>query len=71
VLTAVLLEKSAQLQLVASTFGNLRPIPGELIPAIHERKYQPGFATEYWHAWVRELRRTGGAFGMPDEGVSQ
>lgn len=67
VLSAVLLEKSAQLQSVASTLGNFRPIPDDLIAALHDRKYQAGFATEYWDAWVRELRRSGGAFGMPGE----
>lgn len=66
VMTAVLLEKSAQLQSVAATFGNFRPIPDDLVAALHDRKYQPGFPTEYWDAWVRELRRSGGAFGMPD-----
>lgn len=65
VLTAVLLEKAVQLQSVASTFGELRPIPDELVQSIHSRKYQPGFPDEYWDAWIRALRRTGGAHGMP------
>ena len=37
-----------------------------VIAAIHERKYQADFPGEYWDAWVRELRRSGRAFGMPD-----
>ena len=65
VLTAVLLEKAAQLQSVASTFGRLRPIPDELVQSIHERKYQSGFPDEYWHAWIRALRRAGRDEGMP------
>jgi len=65
VLTAVLLEKAAQLQSVASTFGRLRPIPDELVQSIHDRKYQSGFPDEYWHAWIRALRRAGQDQGMP------
>jgi L-fuculose-phosphate aldolase len=65
VLTAVLLEKAAQLQSVASTFGRLRPIPDELVESIHDRKYQSGFPDEYWHAWIRALRRAGRDQGMP------
>jgi|tagenome__1003787_1003787.scaffolds.fasta_scaffold20152680_2 L-fuculose-phosphate aldolase len=65
VLTAVLLEKAAQLQSVASTFGRLRPIPDELVESIHGRKYQSGFPDEYWDAWIRALRRAGQDQGMP------
>jgi len=65
VLTAVLLEKAAQLQSVASTYGRLRPIPQELVESIHARKYQSGFPYEYWDAWIRSLRRAGGDHGMP------
>lgn len=67
-LTAVLLEKSVQLQAIASSLGQLQPIPPKWVQRIHARKYQPAFAREYWDAWVRELRRNGGAFGMPEEG---
>jgi ribulose-5-phosphate 4-epimerase/fuculose-1-phosphate aldolase len=67
-LTAVLLEKSVQLQSIASSLGQLQPISPEWVQRIHVRKYQAGFAEEYWDAWVRELRRNGGAFGMPEEG---
>ncbi len=69
VLTGVLLEKSIQLQSIASTLGPLSPIPQQQVERIHAGKYQDGFAEEYWDAWVRELRRNGGAFEMPEEGV--
>jgi L-fuculose-phosphate aldolase len=68
VLTAVLLEKAAQLQSVASTYGELRPIPDDLVQSIHSRKYQSGFPDEYWDAWIRGLRRAGEDHGMPAEG---
>jgi L-fuculose-phosphate aldolase len=67
VLTAVLLEKAAQLQSIASTYGNLRAIPDELVQSIHSRKYQSGFPDEYWYAWIRALRRSGQDYGMPTE----
>lgn len=67
VLTAVLLEKAAQLQSVASTYGKLRPIPDDLVESIHSRKYQSGFPDEYWDAWIRALRRAGDDYGMPAE----
>jgi L-fuculose-phosphate aldolase len=64
-LTAVLLERSVQLQSIAATLGTLRPIPDALVEQIHKGKYRDGFVDEYWDAWVRELRRDGRAFGMP------
>jgi L-fuculose-phosphate aldolase len=66
-LAGVLLERSLRIQAIAQTFGPLRPIAPEWVEEIHPRKYQDGFSTEYWDAWVRELRRDGRAFGMPDE----
>lgn len=57
VLTGVLLERSLQLQSIASTFGSLRPIPESLLSDLYARKYQDGFADEYWDAWLRDLQR--------------
>jgi L-fuculose-phosphate aldolase len=67
VLAGALLERAIQLQSIASSFGPLHPIPGQLLEGIHATKYQGGFAREYWDAWVRALRRSGGDFGMPGE----
>jgi L-fuculose-phosphate aldolase len=64
--TGVLLERSIQLQSIAATLGNLRPIRSEWLERIHGRKYQDGFELEYWDAWIRGLRRTGRAFDMPE-----
>jgi L-fuculose-phosphate aldolase len=66
VLASALLERAIQLQAIAATLGPLHPIPDDLLRGIHAVKYQPDFAAEYWDAWVRELRRTGRAFGMPE-----
>jgi L-fuculose-phosphate aldolase len=67
VLASALLERSVQLQAIASSLGPLQPIPDELLHGIHAVKYQSDFAGEYWDAWVRTLRRNGQAFGMPEE----
>jgi L-fuculose-phosphate aldolase len=63
--TGVLLERSIRLQSIATTLGPLRPIDSEWLEQIHGRKYQDGFEMEYWDAWIRGLRRSGRAFGMP------
>jgi L-fuculose-phosphate aldolase len=67
VLASVLLERAVQMQAIATSLGPLYPIPGELLADLHVNKYQAGFASEYWHAWLRELRRSGRAFGMPED----
>jgi L-fuculose-phosphate aldolase len=67
VLASVLLERSVVMQSIAATLGPLHPIPQELLRPIHATKYQAGFAEEYWEAWLRELRRSGRAFDMPEE----
>jgi L-fuculose-phosphate aldolase len=67
VLASVLLERAVELQMIASSLGPLHPIPQHLLAGIHSVKYQAGFAAEYWNAWLRELRRSGRAFGMPAE----
>ncbi len=67
VLTAVTLERAPQLQSIAGTLGEPRPIPDQWLERIHARKYQDGLVGEYWAAWIRGLRRTGQTFGMPGE----
>jgi ribulose-5-phosphate 4-epimerase/fuculose-1-phosphate aldolase len=67
VLASALLERALHMQLLATSFGPLHPIPDALLEGIHATKYQDGFADEYWDAWVRELRRRGRAFEMPGE----
>ena len=66
VLASALLERTLQLQAIATSIGPLHPIPDHLLHGIHELKYQPDFAAEYWEAWVRALRREGRASGMPE-----
>jgi L-fuculose-phosphate aldolase len=66
VLTAVTLERAAQLQATAASLGELRPVAEEAVGPLHEMKYQDAFLAEYWNAWIRELRREGRDFDMPE-----
>jgi L-fuculose-phosphate aldolase len=66
VLTALTLERAVQLQATAASLGELRPVADEAVEPLHEMKYQDAFLSEYWDAWVRELRRDGRDFDMPE-----
>jgi L-fuculose-phosphate aldolase len=66
VLTGLTLERAVQLQATAASLGELRPVPDEAVEPLHEMKYQDAFLSEYWDAWVRELRRDGRDFDMPE-----
>ena len=68
VLASALLERAVQMQ-AARRPRSARCIRSRstLLAGIHAVKYQADFAGEYWDAWVRELRRSGRAFGMPGE----
>ena len=63
VLTAATLERAAQLQSVASTLGELRPIGPELARQLLPIKYRDEFVDEYWAAWQRRVVRQGGGIG--------
>jgi len=68
VLTAVTLERAVQLQVTAASLGELRPVADEAVTPLNEMKYQDAFLAEYWNAWIRELRREGRDFDMPQDG---
>jgi ribulose-5-phosphate 4-epimerase/fuculose-1-phosphate aldolase len=63
VLAAATLERSAQLQSIASTLGELRPISPELARRLLPVKYRDEFVNEYWAAWQRRAGRDGGGLG--------
>jgi len=67
VLSAITLERAVQLQAIASTLGELRPIAGEDAQRMFADKYQERFLDEYWAAWIRRTRRAGADDGMPPE----
>jgi L-fuculose-phosphate aldolase len=63
VLTAVTLERAAQLQSIASTIGELRPVEHEVALQLQPVKYREEFVEEYWAAWQRRVTREGGGLG--------
>jgi L-fuculose-phosphate aldolase len=65
ILSAITLERAIRLQAIASTLGQLRPIPKELAERMFAEKYQDHFLDEYWAAWIRRARRAGADEGMP------
>jgi len=65
VLSAITLERAIRLQAIASTLGELHPIPKELAERMFAEKYQERFLDEYWAAWIRRARRAGADEGMP------
>ena len=65
VLSAITLERAFRLQAIASTLGELRPIPNDLAERMFADKYQERFLDEYWAAWIRRARRAGADEGMP------
>jgi len=65
VLSAITLERAIRLQAIATTLGELRPIPKELAERMVADKYQERFLDEYWAAWIRRTRRAGADEGMP------
>jgi L-fuculose-phosphate aldolase len=67
VLSAITLERAVRLQAIASTLGELRPIPTEVAEGMFADKYQERFLDEYWAAWIRRARRAGADDGMPLE----
>jgi len=65
VLSAITLERAIRLQAIASTLGELHPIPTEVAEKMFAEKYQERFLDEYWAAWIRRARRAGADEGMP------
>ena len=63
VLTAATLERAAELQSIAATLGELRPIAKALAQELQPVKYRDEFVSEYWEAWQRQLCRAGGGIG--------
>ncbi|MSO60005.1 MAG: class II aldolase/adducin family protein [Ilumatobacteraceae bacterium] len=63
ILSAITLERSLKLQMIAGQLGKLNPIPLAEVKKIFPIKYQDKFLTEYWNRWVRELSEYKGSQG--------
>ena len=67
VLMGITLERAVQMQATAASLGKLRPVPDEQVERLYDMKYRDAFMSEYWNAWIRELRRDGRDFDMPQD----
>lgn len=59
VLAAVTLERAVMMQSIVGTLGSARPIPESEIEDLHRSKYNGTLVSEYWQAWIRDMRRRG------------
>ncbi len=64
VYTALTLERVLQIQSIARTFGELKPMSDEMASAVYQDKYRDEFIGNYWNYLIRQVRRAGMA---PDE----
>jgi L-fuculose-phosphate aldolase len=67
VYTALTLERVLQIQAIANSLGELKPMSGEMASAVYQDKYRDEFIGNYWKYLIRQVRRAGMA---PDEVVA-
>ncbi len=67
VYTALTLERVLQIQAIANSLGELKPMSGEMAGAVYQDKYRDEFIGNYWNYLIRQVRRAGMA---PDEVVA-
>jgi ribulose-5-phosphate 4-epimerase/fuculose-1-phosphate aldolase len=67
VYTALTLERCVQIQAIARSLGELRPMSPDMAEQVYPDKYQDSFLQTYWDYLVRQARRAGFADGMPQE----
>lgn len=65
VYAALTLERAVQFQSIASTLGELRPMPAEMADLLYPNKYRDDFVQGYWRYLIRQVRRQGLDDGMP------
>ncbi len=65
VYTALTLERVLQIQSIARTFGELKPMSDEMASAVYQDKYRDEFIGNYWTYLIRRVERAGMA---PDAG---
>jgi L-fuculose-phosphate aldolase len=67
VLAAITLERAVRIQSIARSLGPLRSISAAAAQRLHSSKYQDQLVEEYWASWIRRVRRSRQADGMPPE----
>lgn len=66
VYTALTLERVLQIQAIARTLGELKPMSDEMASAVYQDKYRDEFIGNYWNYLIRQTARAGMA---PDRGA--
>lgn len=59
VYTALTLERVLQLQAIARSLGELRPMSDEMASAVYQGKYRDEFIDNYWNYLIRQAQRAG------------
>jgi L-fuculose-phosphate aldolase len=61
VYTALTLERVLQIQSIARTFGELKPMSDEMASTVYQDKYRDEFIGNYWNYLIRQVERGGHA----------
>ena len=61
VYTALTLERVLQLQAIARSLGELKPMSDEMASAVYQDKYRDEFIGNYWNYLIRQAKREGHA----------
>jgi L-ribulose-5-phosphate 4-epimerase len=65
VYTALTLERVIQIQSIARSLGELRPMSAEMAEQVYPDKYRDEFLDTYWEYLIRQVTRAGLDDGMP------
>lgn len=57
--TALTLERVLQIQAIAQTLGELKPMSDEMASAVYQDKYRDEFIGNYWNYLIRQVQRAG------------
>ena len=63
--TALVLERAAQIQLIAQGFGDLAPLSETMASNLFPEKYRDDLVESYWRYLIRKVRRAGLDADMP------
>ena len=59
VYTALTLERVLQIQAIARSLGELKPMSGVMASAVYQDKYRDEFIANYWNYLIRQVERAG------------
>ena len=69
VYTALTLERVLQIQSIARTFGELKPMSDEMASTVYQDKYRDEFIGNYWNYLIRQVEQAG--LAPDDDGRAQ